>query len=61
VHHEDDEMLKRAGRNLPWLTMLSYNRLSAHELFYGRNVVVTETAAQKLSEFYAKKLERGRT
>ena len=61
VYHEDDEMLRRAGRNVPWLKMLSYNRLSAHELFYGRSVLVTESAAQKLNEFYAKSLERGRT
>jgi large subunit ribosomal protein L4 len=61
VYHEDDQMLKRAGRNVPWLKMLSYDRLSAHELFYGRKVLITESAAEKLNEFYAKKLERGRT
>jgi large subunit ribosomal protein L4 len=46
-------MLKRAARNLPWLSYLSFNRLRAHDLFYGRKVVVLESAAKKLNEFYA--------
>jgi len=50
---DDDPMLKRAGRNIPWLTMLSYKRLRAHDLFYGSKVVVTESAAKQLSEFYS--------
>jgi large subunit ribosomal protein L4 len=59
VYHEDDTMLKRAGRNIPWLRMMAYNRLSAHELFYGRNLILSETAAVKLGEFYSKGIERG--
>ncbi len=50
---DDDEMLKRAARNIPWLTYLSYNRLRAHDLFYGRRVILMEGAAKALSEFYA--------
>lgn len=53
----DDPMVKRAGRNIPWLSMLSYNRLRAHDLFYGGKVVVTESAAQALNEFYADRKE----
>ncbi len=49
---DDDAMVKRAGRNIPWLTFLSYNRLRAHDLFYGKNVLVMESAAGKLNEFY---------
>ena len=49
---DDDAMIKRAGRNIPWLTFLSYNRLRAHDLFYGKNVLVMESAAGKLNEFY---------
>jgi len=48
----DDPMVKRAGRNIPWLSYLSYNRLRAHDLFYGRKIVLTESAALKLGEFY---------
>jgi len=49
----EDAMIKRAGRNVPWLTFLAYNRLRAHDLFYGKNVVLLETAATKLNEFYS--------
>jgi large subunit ribosomal protein L4 len=52
---DDDPMLKRAAANIPWLTYLSYNRLRAHDLFYGRQVLMLETAAKNLNEFYGKK------
>lgn len=49
---DDDALVKRAGRNIPWMSSLSYNRLRAHDLFYGTKVVLTESAAKKLNEFY---------
>jgi len=52
---DDDAAFKRAGRNIPWLSFLSYNRLRAHDLFYGRKVIVLESAAKGLNEFYADK------
>ena len=52
VLKDDDKMIRRAGRNLPNVRFLSYNRLSAHTLFYGKNVIVLEGAASKLNEFY---------
>jgi large subunit ribosomal protein L4 len=52
VMKDDDVMLKRAASNIPWLQTLSFNRLRAHDLYYGRNIVVLETAAVKLGEFY---------
>lgn len=54
VLKDDDGMIRRAGRNIPWLTMLSYNRLNAHDLFYSRQVIVLETAATNLNDFYGK-------
>jgi large subunit ribosomal protein L4 len=48
----DGAMLRRAGRNIPWLRNLAYDRLSAHELFYAKRVILTEGAANALSEFY---------
>ncbi len=53
IVHDDDEMVRRAGRNLPWLRILTYNRLRAHDLFYGRRILVEETAARELSRMYA--------
>ncbi len=49
---DDDKMIRQAGRNLPNVRFLSYNRLSAHTLFYSKNVLVLEGAASKLNEFY---------
>lgn len=50
---EDDPMIKRAARNIPWLSYLTWNRLRAHDLFYARRVVMMEGASAKLNEFYA--------
>ncbi len=44
--------IRRAGGNIPWLTMLAYNRLRAVDMFYGRNLLILESAARKLDEFY---------
>ncbi len=51
---DDDPMIKRAARNIPWLTYLTYNRLRAHDLFYARRIIMMEGASAKLNEFYAK-------
>ena len=52
---DDDAKIRQAGRNLHNVYFLSFNRLRAHDLFYGRKVIMLEGAAQKLSEFYAEK------
>ena len=49
---DDDFMIRRAGRNIRDLRFLSYNRLRAHDLYYGKNILILEGAAQKLGEFY---------
>ncbi|MCL2008865.1 MAG: 50S ribosomal protein L4 [Treponema sp.] len=45
--------IKQAGSSIPWLRFLSHSRLRAHDLFYGRNIIMTESAAKKLNEFYS--------
>ncbi len=50
---DDDAKVKQAGRNIPNLTFLSYNRLNAHDLYYGRKVIVLESAITNLSSFYS--------
>lgn len=52
VLDSDSAMTKRAARNIPWLKHLSYNRLSIHDLFYAKNVLVTESGIKKLDEFF---------
>jgi large subunit ribosomal protein L4 len=49
----DDAMVRRAARNIPWLRVLSYKRLLAHTLFYGRRVLLEESAAKGLETLYA--------
>ena len=51
---DDDAMIRRAGRNVPWLSFLSFNRLEAHDLFYCQKLLVLETAASKLNDFYGR-------
>lgn len=50
VTKEDDPMLKRAARNIPWVQYLNWNRLRAHDLFYAHKVVVMESAATLLGQ-----------
>ena len=54
---DDDKLIKQAGRNLPNVYFLSYNRLRAHDLYYGRKVIMLESAAKNLSDFYADEKE----
>jgi large subunit ribosomal protein L4 len=57
---DDDSKIKRAAANIPWVKYLSYNRLEAHELFYGRQVLMLETAVKNLNEFYGNDQEAGK-
>jgi large subunit ribosomal protein L4 len=52
---DDDSMLRRAARNIPYLHVLSFNKLSAKELLYARKILVLETAASNLNSFYGEK------
>jgi len=49
---EDDNLIRRAGGNIRNLQFLTFNRLRAHDLYYGNNILVLEEAAKKLGEFY---------
>jgi len=49
---DNDGKIKQAGRNIRNLHFLSYNRLRAHDLFYGRKIIMLESAAKNLSDFY---------
>ena len=57
VLKDDDAKIKQAGRNIPTVSFLSFNRLRAHDLFYGKKIVMLETAAKNLGDFY--KAEEG--
>lgn len=57
VLKDDDKKIKQAGKNIPNVSFLSYNRLRAHDLFYARKVIVLEGAVKNLSDFYAEDKE----
>ncbi|MGP1587200.1 MAG: 50S ribosomal protein L4 [Treponemataceae bacterium] len=52
VLKDNDELIKRAGKNIPTVSFLSYNRLRAHDLFYGQRIIMLESAAKNLADFY---------
>ncbi len=52
IMKDDDPMLRRAARNIPYLHVLCYDKLSAKELLYGKKILVLETAARNLNDFY---------
>lgn len=55
IMKNDDPMLRRACRNIPNLHVLAYDKLSAKELLYGKKIIVLETAATNLNEFYGER------
>ncbi|MCH3917812.1 MAG: 50S ribosomal protein L4 [Spirochaetia bacterium] len=55
IMKDDDAMLRRAGRNIPYLHILAFNRLCAKELLYARKILVLEGAALNLNDFYGNK------
>ena len=50
----DDQMLKRAGKNIRDLKVLSFNKLRVVDLFYAKNLIALESAIEGLNEFYVK-------
>ena len=52
---DNDEMLRRAAKNIPNLHVLSYDKLSAKELLYGKKIIVLQTAASNLNDFYGER------
>ncbi|MBB6042470.1 50S ribosomal protein L4 [Borreliella yangtzensis] len=50
----DDQMIKRAGKNIRDLKVLSFDKLRVVDLFYAKNLIALESAVNKLNEFYVK-------
>lgn len=55
VMKDNDAMLRRAAKNIPYVHVLAYDKLSAKELLYGRKILVLETAVQNLNSFYGER------
>lgn len=49
---DDDVMLRRAAKNIPYVRVLAYDKLSAKELLYAKKVLMLEGAAKNLNSFF---------
>ena len=54
IYKEDNELLKRAFRNIPRVVTLSYKRMNVHDLFYAEKILIEKDAANALNEFLGK-------
>jgi len=53
ISGSDDLMLRRSIRNIPWLVYNNVNRISSRDIFYSKNVIITESALKQLNERYS--------
>ena len=51
----DDAMIRRAAKNIPYVHVQAYDKLSAKELLYGRKILVLKGAASNLNSFYGER------
>jgi len=54
VTGKDDNLLKRAIMNLTWFSVNNASRLSGRDIFYSKEIILTEDAIKILNEKYAK-------
>lgn len=52
---DHDVLVRRAARNIPWLTVLVYSQLVLQKLLYAQRIVVTKAAVEKLNVFFHNK------
>ena len=55
IMKDDDRMIRRAARNIPYVRVQAFDKLSAKELLYGRKILLLKGAASNLNEFYAER------
>ncbi len=53
ISDSEDSLLKRSIRNIPWLGYNNVNRISGRDIFYSRDLIITESAVKLLNERYA--------
>lgn len=51
---DDDVLIRRAAHNIPYVRVLSYDKLSAKELLYARKVLLMEGSVSNLKSFFEK-------
>ncbi|MDY6935553.1 MAG: 50S ribosomal protein L4 [Spirochaetota bacterium] len=54
VTHDEDPMLKRAIRNIPWFVYNNAKRISSRDILYSQTVLFTESAVKIINDEFAK-------
>ena len=54
ITSNESSLIKRAIKNIPWFVYNNAMRLSGRDIFYSKNVVITESAVKILNEKYSK-------
>lgn len=50
----EDSMLKRAIRNIPWFRYNNVSRMSGRDIFYSKELLITESAIEQINEKFAR-------
>lgn len=50
----EDLLLKRAIRNVPWFRYNNVARMSGRDIFYSKELIITESAVNQINEKFAK-------
>lgn len=53
ISNNEDTMLKRAIKNIPWFVYNNMKRISGRDLFYSRDIIITESAVKFINENYS--------
>ena len=54
ISSDENSLLKRAMSNLKWFKYNNVNRINGRDLFYSKEVVITESALKSLGDKYTK-------
>ena len=54
ISDSNDFLLKRSVKNIPWLIFNNVSRLSSRDIFYAKDLLITESAVKYLNEKYSK-------
>ena len=54
VSDSDDLLIKRAIKNITWFIFNNVERISSRDIFYSKQVLITESAVKRLNDKYAK-------
>lgn len=54
---ENDKKIKESSKNISFLNTLHWNNLNAKDIFYAKNIFITESALRNLEEKYSSKVK----